>query len=136
MENGILDETAALATALERGDVTAAGELYTDDARLLAASAQSLHGRREIEAYWRAGIELGLSSISFETRVLEKIDGGTLELGRYVVSLESGSTPAVEQGAYVVLHTQTDDGSWRRAVEVFDPDGPASARRNVCKEEP
>jgi hypothetical protein len=52
-----------------------------------------------------------------------------------VVSLEGASTCAVVHGSYVVLHTQADDGSWRRAVEVFNPDGPATARRTICKEE-
>jgi hypothetical protein len=52
-----------------------------------------------------------------------------------VVSLEGGSRRAVEHGSYLVIHTQADDGSWQRAVEVFNPDGPVSARRTVCKEE-
>jgi len=67
--------------------------------------------------------------------VLEWIDGTTLELGRYVLLLERQSPPAVEHGSYLVLHTQAPNGSWQRAVEVFHPDEPASARRNLGKEE-
>ena len=134
MENGILEETRAFVTALERGDVPAAGELYTDDARLLAGSTEPLRGREEIEGHWHAGVELGLSGLVFEPRSLEWIGGGALELGRYVVSLQGEAKPAVEHGSYLVLHTQADDGSWRRAVEVFNPDEPVSAR-HICEEE-
>ncbi len=136
MENEILEETAALVTALERGDVAAAGDIYADGARLLASSAELIQGRAEIESYWRAGIDLGLSGLAFERRVLEEIGGTVLELGRYAVSVQGkSSAPLVEHGSYLVLHAQTADGSWRRAVEVFNPDEPKPARRNVPKEE-
>lgn len=135
MENGILETTAALVTALGRGDVAAAGDVYTDGARLLSSSAEHIHGRAEIEAYWRAGIELGLSGLEFESRVLEELGGSILELGRYVVSVRDESAmPLVEYGSYLVLHTQTVDGSWRRAVEVYHPDEPTSVRHNLARE--
>jgi ketosteroid isomerase-like protein len=135
MENEILEETAALVTALERGDVGGAGDFYADDARLLASSSEPIHGRAAIEAYWRAGIDLGLSGLTFESQVLEEIGGSVLELGRYTVSVGGeSSTPLVEHGSYLVLHTQTVDGSWRRAVEVFNPDEP-SVRRNLEREQ-
>lgn len=135
MENVILEETTAFATALERGDSAAAVALYADDARLLASSTEPLHGRDEIEEYWRAGLALGLCGLTFESRVLERIGGGTLELGRYALSLQGdGPAPTIEHGSYLVLHTQADDGSWRRAVEVFNPDEPVSAR-HICEEE-
>jgi ketosteroid isomerase-like protein len=136
MENGILDETAALVTALERGDVTAAGGVYADGARLLAASAELIQGRADIKAYWRVGLDLGLSGLAFDRRVLEEIGGGVLELGRYAVSVQGeSSAPSVERGSYLVLHTRAADGAWQRAVEVFNPDEPQPARRKLEKEE-
>src|SRR6266545_6666713 len=99
MENEIFAETAALVTALERGDVVAAGDVYADGARLLASSAELIQGRTEIEAYWRAGIDLGLAGLTFERQVLDKIGGNVLELGRYAVSMKGeSSTPLIEHG--------------------------------------
>jgi len=66
MEDEIHEATAALVTALERGDVPTACEVYADGARLLTG----------------------------------------------------------------------DDGSWQRAVEVFNPDEPGQARRTLGKEKP
>jgi ketosteroid isomerase-like protein len=135
MENEILEETAALVSALECGDVVGAGDVYADGARLLASSAELIQGRAEIEAYWRAGIELGLSGLEFESRVLEELGGSVLELGRYVVSVRNESAmPLVEHGTYLVLHTQSVDGSWRRAVEVYHPDEPTSVRHTPARE--
>ena len=133
MEDEIHDATAALVTALERGDVAAACDVYADCARLLAPSATRIEGRAEIEEYWRAGLDLGLSRVAFECRVLEKI-AGVLELGRYAVSMHGESAaPSVEHGSYLALHTKPDDGSWQRAVEVFNPDEPGQARRTLGK---
>ena len=134
MENEILGRTAALVAALEHGDAVAAGYVYADGARLLVSSADLIQGRPEIEAYWRAGIDLGLSSLAFQSRMLEEISGSALELGRYAVSVRGeSSAQLVEHGSYLVVHTQTD-GSWRRAVEVFNPDGPprTSPRWTSC----
>ena len=96
---------------------------------------ESVEGMAEIEAYWRAGLDLGLAEVAFDRRVLEDV-AGVLELGRYAIAMsDRAAARSVEHGSYLVLHTQTDDGSWRRAVEVFNPDGPASARRSPGKEE-
>ncbi len=136
MENEIHDQVTTLVTALERGDAAAAGVVYTDGARLLASTAEPIDGRAEIEAYWRAGIELGLFGVTFESRVLEWIGAGALELGRYAVSMQGRSpTPTVEHGSHLVLHTQTSDGSWKRAVEVFNPDEPQPGSPNPKEEQ-
>jgi ketosteroid isomerase-like protein len=133
MEDEIHEATARLVTALERGDVAAACDVYADGARLLAPAATRIEGRAEIEEYWRAGLDLGLSRVAFECRVLEEI-AGVLELGRYAVSVHEGSAaPSVEHGSYLVLHAQTGGGSWQRAVEVLNPDEPRPARRKQGK---
>jgi ketosteroid isomerase-like protein len=136
MEHEILEETRALVTALEHGDAAATGDVYTDEARLIASSTELIQGRADIEAYWRTGIELGLSGVVFDSRVLEEIGVGVLEIGRYAVSVQGAPAgPVVEHGTYLVLHRQAADGSWRRAVEVFNADEPTRARRDIEKEE-
>jgi ketosteroid isomerase-like protein len=132
MERGIAEATAALVGAVERGDVPAASGLYTEDAWLLASAAGPIRGRGEIEAYWRAGLDLGLTRLVLESLTFETIPRGVLELGRYAVSVRG--EPA-EHGSYFALHAQAGDGSWRRAVEVFNPDEPKAARLDIRKEE-
>jgi ketosteroid isomerase-like protein len=117
-----------LAAALERGDVAAAGACYADDAQLLTPAAGLIQGRKAIEQFWGAGIDLGLSSVSFEARRIERLGARQVELGRYRVTVETEPTDATfERGTYLVLHRQAVDGTWQRAVDVLDPDEPQSS---------
>jgi ketosteroid isomerase-like protein len=135
VESEIIDGTRRLADTLRRGDAPAAGELYSAAATLVASGAAPMRGRAEVEAYWRAGLELGLSGLEFERHVLERLADTVLELGRYAVAMRGATATRREHGSYLVLHAQTTDGSWQRAVEVYSPDVPAPARRHRGKEE-
>ena len=109
--------SAELATAVTSGDAAGAAALYAADARLLAPAAEVIAGRSEIEAYWRAGISLGLSYLELEPVDVDLMGSLAVEIGRYTVSLED----RLDRGTYLVLHRRQDNGSWRRAVEVFNP---------------
>jgi uncharacterized protein (TIGR02246 family) len=126
MGDGVLHATSTLAEALARGDATAAASLYADDGRLLTPAAELLTGRSEIEAYWQAGIALGLSGLELQTIELRVSGLVAVEIGRYALALggDGGATVA-ERGTYVVLHRRQGDGTWRRAVDVFNPHMPA-----------
>ena len=114
-----------MAAALERGDVAAASACYANDAQLLTPAAELIRGREAIEAYWATGIALGLSAVSFETRRVEQLGARQVEIGRYRVTVEAELTDArFELGTYLVLHRQAGDGTWQRAVDVFDRDEP------------
>ena len=125
MEPSLREARSALAAALERGDVAAAGACYADDAQLLTPAAGLIQGRKAIEEYWGTGIALGLSSVSFEARRLERLGARQVEIGRYRVTVETEPTDTrFERGTYLVLHRQAVDGTWQRAVDVLDPDEP------------
>ena len=122
MEDGIRKSTTALADALARGDAAGAAALYADDGRLLTPAAELITGRRQIEAYWREGIGFGLSSLELETLDVQVVGGVAVEIGRYTLAVRDES----DAGKYVVLHRQQPDGTWRRAVDVFNPDEPTA----------
>jgi ketosteroid isomerase-like protein len=136
MESEIVRTTAALVTALERGDVVAAAAAYADDAKLLAPAAGIVESRAAIEAYWQAGIDLGLSGVTFDRQLLEPFGDRVLEIGRYAI-WGSGERRKrrVVRGTYLVLHSSDPGGSCRRAVEVFTPDEPTPTRHGIQKEE-
>lgn len=112
-----------LAEALTRHDATAAAGLYAENGRLLT-TGEHLVGRDQIEAYWRAGIALGLTGVVLaptETRAGHRV---AVEAGRYELTLSGmpGRPTAVERGTYLVLHRRDADGSWRRVIDLFDVD--------------
>jgi uncharacterized protein (TIGR02246 family) len=119
---------AAFAAALRGGDAAAAAAVYSDDASLLPPSADRLKGRDAIAAFWRAGVEAGISDVELQALELERVDGFAYEIGRYALRLQPlEGGPIVDRGSYVLVHARQPDGSWRRAVEMFSPDGPATA---------
>lgn len=132
MEHDVAAATPALSSALARGDAAAAAALYATDGRVLTPAAELIAGRAEIEAYWRAGIAVGLAEVQLRTLDLQLGTGIAVEFGRYLLGSDRG---APEEGKYVVLHRQEADGSWRRLVDVFNPDAPEAARPHP-KEEP
>lgn len=125
MEPSRHGDRSALAAALERGDVDAAGACYADDAQLLAPASGLIQGRAAIAEYWATGIALGLSSVRFEARYVESVGARRVEVGRYRVALGPGQAVAtVEHGLYVALERRAGDGTWQCAIGVLSPDGP------------
>jgi ketosteroid isomerase-like protein len=115
-------------TAIERRDLHAVAAVYAEQARLLAPSAEVFTGRHAIERFWAAGIEAGLQTVVLEPLELERRDGRVYEIGRYAMRLEpAGGDQVVEGGKYLLVHERQADGSWRWAVEMFNPDSPPSS---------
>jgi uncharacterized protein (TIGR02246 family) len=119
MTHDVSAATPALSSALALGNAAAAAALYAADARLVTSGSDPIAGRDQIEAYWRAGLAVGLARVELRTLELVSGPGTALELGRYLLAPGAGLP---EEGTYAVLHRQEPDGSWRRAVDVFNPD--------------
>jgi ketosteroid isomerase-like protein len=117
----------AFANAISRGDAGAAASVYTGGARLLAPSAELVEGREAIEAFWRAGIDAGVARVELWAHEVHAADQMAYEHGQYVLRLQLGADrPVVDHGRYVVVLEQGTDGSWRRALEMFNPEEPSA----------
>jgi ketosteroid isomerase-like protein len=116
--------------ALQRGDAPGAAEAYTEDARLLAPSAELVAGRSSIARFWQAGIDAGVDSIELHALDVEIEPGGetACEIGHYVLRLTPPSGEGVvDRGRYLLVYRHDPDGTWRRAAETFNP-GDVSSR--------
>ena len=136
MEAEIGKARAVLVKSVGDGDAATASAVYADNARLLAPAAELFTGRDEIQAYWHAGIALGLWAVDFDRLVLAAVAGQIVELGRYAFSVrDERAGELADRGTYLVLHRQAPDGSWRRTVDVFYPDrdGAACDRRRKTR---
>lgn len=106
---------------IARGDAVAAAGVYAERAVLVPPSGEAIRGRKAIESFWRSGIEIGVRAVELDA--LELGDAGrlTYEVGRYRMLLRpADDEPRFERGAYVVLYKQEPDGSWLRAVDMFN----------------
>ena len=126
-DRGIAEARDAFVAALERGDVHAASEIYVEGARLFAPSAGVIEGRAAIEAFWSAGLRMGITAVELEVVDVERDEGLACEFGRYMLRLEPrDGASVVDRGQYVLVHRRQQDGTWLRAVEMFNPDAPAA----------
>lgn len=108
---------------LRRGDAKAASAAYAPEARLLAPSSELLRGRDAIEQFWRAGLDSGISEVELVTLELVRLNGLAYEIGRYGLRLRpADGVPVTDRGMYLHVHARQPDGSWLRAVEMFNPD--------------
>lgn len=87
-----------------------------------------MEGSEAIQQYWSTGLSVGLSGLSLRVAATESLGAHLFEAGRYalVVTDEAGAV-RTEHGTYLVLHRLAPDGTWRRAVDVFDRDEPQEA---------
>lgn len=120
-DDPFVESRAAFVDGLARGDAAAACSVYTRDARLLAPSAELVKGRQEIERFWKAGIDAGITVVDLGVLEIACGSGLAYEIGRYALRLDGCADPA-EGGAYVLVHEQQHDGTWRRVVEMFNPE--------------
>jgi ketosteroid isomerase-like protein len=108
---------------------------YAEAARLLPPSAELMEGREAIEAFWKAGLEVGISDVELETLEFHRQNGLAYEIGRYALRLQPAEDGAiVERGKYVLVHERQRDGSWRWAVEMFNPDVPPATMDGHAEE--
>jgi ketosteroid isomerase-like protein len=118
----------AFADALHRGDAHAAAELYATEARMLLPASRPMDGRAAIEAFWRAGIDAGMSSLDLFPTFFEAEREFACEIGRYVLHAAPRDERAVvEEGRYLIVHRQEPDGAWRRSLEILEPANGAPA---------
>jgi uncharacterized protein (TIGR02246 family) len=126
VDDGAIARTRAeFVAALRDGDAVAASAVYADDAQLLAPSAELFAGREAITAFWQAGLEAGIAGVELDKLTLEHSDRVAWEIGRYALLLEPAEgKPVVDRGKYVLVHERQEDGRWRWAVEMFNPEVP------------
>jgi ketosteroid isomerase-like protein len=136
VDDGAISKTrATFVAALRDGDAAAASAIYADDAKLLAPSAELVQGRDAIEAFWRAGVDAGLRDVELEALELDVQGRLAYEIGCYALRLEpADGQPVVDRGKYLLVHERQQDGSWRWAVEMFNPDMPPAVAGGHSKQ--
>lgn len=119
----------AFAEAVRRRDPAAVATLYSDGARVVAPDVVLLRGRKDVAAFWGAGLEVGLTDVELEPEDVELEPQLAWEVGRYLVRFRvlepQEPRELVERGRYLLIY-RLDDGRWTRAAEMFAPDAPAS----------
>lgn len=114
----IIDEgNKATAAAIMRGDADTIANTYTEDAYVLAPSAETAHGREAILAFWKGVIVTGAKNVNIGTG--EVASSGNLAYA--VGTLEVTGADGSEQHSRYVLVFKKEAGTWKLHLDIWTP---------------
>lgn len=123
-EQAIHARSVSCLDAMNRGDIDAVVEHYTEDAVLIFPSEPIIQGRANIRSYWES-VSSTDRAAQLQTLLITCVGDLACEVGQYEVTT-SGEQSAGNRlnGKNVVVWRKQEDGTWRLAVDVCveDPD--------------
>ena len=129
-EEAIRDTTRRFMEAFNRGDVEAAVEFYTDDAKFLHPNTEIVSGKQAIKEFFETGRAFGLRR--FYLTSVEIGYDGNLAYERGVITIEmepEGGLATTDTGKYLVVMKRQADNSWKVAVDIWNSDLPQPVPR-------
>jgi uncharacterized protein (TIGR02246 family) len=106
----------AFISAFLRGDATAVGNLYTEDAQVIAPGSPVAAGRPAIAAFWKRSIDSGVEDVALETTEVESAGELAYETG--IVRLVA-SDGTITSARYVVVWKRID-GRWLLHRDIWN----------------
>jgi uncharacterized protein (TIGR02246 family) len=104
--------------AFNKGDSHALAEMYTDDAHVLPAGAEMVHGRQAIQGFWdNAMKQLGDARLT-TVDVQPLGPDAAREIGTFSFKTK-GSQPQEVTGKYVVVWRKVND-QWKLATDIWN----------------
>jgi uncharacterized protein (TIGR02246 family) len=104
--------------ALQKGDMAALGQMYTEDAYLLPAGAEMVQGRAAIQAFWTKAVE-GVAAFNLMTLDVKPFGSDAArEVGRFTMRTK-GAQPQDIEGKYVVVWQKTGN-EWKLATDIWN----------------
>lgn len=107
----------AFAAALLDGDVDLAVSSYTDNACVIAPSADNACGKEEIKAFWTGVVESGVKNIRIDTREVGSSGDLAYAVGRLVVT---DSTDVDHASRYTLVFKKVV-GEWKLHIDTWTP---------------
>jgi len=102
----------------EKGDYSALERVYTKDARALPPGAETVHGRENIQAFWKQAVAaMGIKSAKLSTVDVQAFGDILIEEGRAELSVSG--TDARVNVKYIVVWRQ-EGGAWKWHVDIWN----------------
>jgi uncharacterized protein (TIGR02246 family) len=124
-EAAIRAASAAWSQASTAKDLDKAVSFYADDAVQFPEKAPAAKGQENIRKNWAPLLAAPGPGLSFQTTTVEIARSGELayETGSYdFVTTDKKGKSSDEKGKYVVVWRKQNDGSWKAAVDIDNPD--------------
>lgn len=110
------------ASAFNNGDAATIAGLYTTNAVLLPPGAKRAEGRKNIEAFWKGGIDAGLKNLVIQIGSVEELGDTAIEVSRFSLDVPGeGGAMTKSMGKYIVIWKK-EDGKWRLHYDIWNSD--------------
>ncbi len=105
-----------------KGDAAGMGALYTENGQLLPSNSDFITGRKAIQGFWKAVMDMGIKAAKLETIDLEEHGNSAYEVGKYTLSGAGGQV--MDQGKYIVIWKK-EGGEWKLYRDIWNTSMPA-----------
>jgi ketosteroid isomerase-like protein len=111
---------------IRKGEATAVGALYTEDALLMPPNFEMIRGRSSTQDFWGGAIKMGVKDAVLTTVELTDLGNMVHEVGNYALKIQPEGQAAFEdKGKYLVLWKKMPDGSLKLHRDIWNSSLPA-----------
>ncbi len=121
-EAGIHATNRAFEAAYNRGDAAAAASVYTTHGQAFPPNGETVTGRKALQGFWQAVMDMGVKSVSLETVELQPCGDYVYEVGKAGLMAEGG---VVLDTAKFIVIWQQEDGQWKWHRDIWNSNTPA-----------
>ena len=103
--------------AYQKKDAAAVAAHYTEQGQILPPTTDAITGRNQIQAFWKAVMDMGIASVRLASTELDIYPGTAIEVGKY--TLFSAEDQELDRGKYVVVWKK-EQGQWRLHRDIWN----------------
>lgn len=102
-------------------DASGMAELYTTDGKLLPPNSETVEGREDLTAYWKAVMDMGISEVLLHTGKVERHGNALVEVSNAELRGEDGAM--LDMAKYIVIW-KLEGGTWKMYLDIFNSNLP------------
>ena len=108
---------AKFVAAFNGGDAAGVAALYAEEGQLLPPNADFVKGKGALQAFWQAGMDMGLAEARLSTLEAEAYGDTAIEVGKYTLYLEGNQE--ADTGKYLVVW-KDESGNWKLHRDIWN----------------
>ena len=113
LNEGMQEINETFAEALQIGDARAISQVYTENALLMAPTAETVRGRRDIEEFYQDALGLGFHDNVCERIALEERADLGYEAAQFTMLTKNEQGEVIEtRGKHLLILKYVDDRWW------------------------
>jgi len=103
--------------AYKNMDSAGMAKLYTADAKLLPPNSETVEGSENLESFWKATMEMGITEVKLHTGDVERYGKALVEVRNAELLGEDGAL--IDTARYIVIWKQ-ERGTWKIYLDNFN----------------